>query len=249
MMKPPISRMGGKSKLRSKIIELFPEHKCYVEVFFGAGWVYFGKDKSKCEVINDKDKELINLFKIIKHHNEEFERLLQYEISSRDIFLDYRTDSYDKLTDIQRAVRFMYIISQSFASKGDTYGYATSKGPSNKIFNTSNLKEVRARLSNTFVENLDFEDLIKRYDREHTLFFCDPPYLETAGYHCDFKKDDHYRLYEVLSGAKGKFILTINDHPHIRELYHSYDIEVVETMYSVSKNSNKKVNELIIKNF
>jgi len=129
MMKSPISRMGGKSKLRSKIIELFPEHKCYVEVFFGAGWVYFGKDKSKCEVINDKDKELINLFKIIKHHNEEFERLLQYEISSRDIFFDYRNDSYDKLTDIQRAVRFMYIISQSFASKGDTYGYATSKGP------------------------------------------------------------------------------------------------------------------------
>jgi len=68
MLKPPISRMGGKSRLRKTIIEMIPEHTCYVELFFGAGWVYFGKDLSKVEVINDVDKELINLFRIIKYH-------------------------------------------------------------------------------------------------------------------------------------------------------------------------------------
>ena len=67
MLKPPICRMGGKSKLRKTIIEMIPEHTCYIELFFGAGWVYFGKEPSKVEVINDIDKELINLFKMIKY--------------------------------------------------------------------------------------------------------------------------------------------------------------------------------------
>lgn len=59
MLKPPISRMGGKSKLRKQIIELIPKHICHVEVFFGAGWVYFGKQSSNTEVINDIDSELL----------------------------------------------------------------------------------------------------------------------------------------------------------------------------------------------
>ena len=79
MLKPPICRMGGKSKLRKTIIEMIPDHTCYIELFFGAGWVYFGKEPSKVEVINDIDKELINLFRMIKHHSPEIERQLEYE--------------------------------------------------------------------------------------------------------------------------------------------------------------------------
>ena len=67
MLKPPIPRMGGKSRLRKTILERIPEHTCYVEPFFGAGWVYFGKAPSKVEVINDIDKELINMFRMIKY--------------------------------------------------------------------------------------------------------------------------------------------------------------------------------------
>ncbi len=98
MLKPPISRMGGKSKLRKTIIEMIPDHECYIELFFGAGWVYFGKKPSKIEVINDIDKELINLFKMIKYHAPEIERLLQYEFSGRDIFEEYKNYSIEYLT-------------------------------------------------------------------------------------------------------------------------------------------------------
>jgi DNA adenine methylase len=64
---------------------MIPEHICYSEVCFGAGWVYFGKEPSKVEVINDIDKELLNLFRMIKYHAPEFERMLEYEFSGRDI--------------------------------------------------------------------------------------------------------------------------------------------------------------------
>ena len=150
MLKPPISWMGGKSQLRKHIIEIMPEHKCYVELFFGAGWVYFGKDKSKVEVINDIDKELINLFKMIKYHGPEIERLLEYEFTGRDIFEEYKNYTLEHLTEIHRAVRFLYLINNSFASKGNNFGYATSKVPNQKIFLTDYLHKIKERLSNTY---------------------------------------------------------------------------------------------------
>ena len=106
MMNSPINRMGGKFRLRKKIIEKIPEHVCYVEPFFGAGWVYFGKNPSIVEIINDIDGDIVNLFRIIKEHPLEFERLLQYEIISREKFSEYKSVKLAYLTDIQRAVRF-----------------------------------------------------------------------------------------------------------------------------------------------
>ena len=177
MMNPPISRMGGKSRLRKKIIERMPEHTCYVELFFGAGWVYFGKAPSKVEVINDIDKELVNMFKMIKHHAPEIERMLEYDFSGRDLFEEYKHCTIEYLTEIQRAVRFLYLISQSFASKGSTYGYGTNKEPAPHIFYNGVLNSIKERLRNTYVENKSFDDIIKRYDRAYSFFFCDPPYF------------------------------------------------------------------------
>lgn len=249
MLKPPISRMGGKSRLRKQIIELIPEHTCYVEVFFGAGWVYFGKEASKVEVINDIDSEVSNLFTMIKNHEEEIQRLLRYEICSRDFFTRYIEINPIHLTEIQRAVRFLYLISQSFGAKGSNYGYAVTKPPNYKIFNI-NLKEIKDRLRNTYVENLDFDVLIKKYDKEHTVFYCDPPYYKTAGYKKVFTVEDHIRLRDTLNNIEGKFILTINDLPETRKWYNGYNIIETEVLYTVSgKGNQKKAKELIIKNF
>lgn len=251
MLKPPISRMGGKSKLRNKIIELIPEHTTYIELFFGAGWVYFGKEKSKVEVINDIDKELINLFRTIKYHAPEIERLLEYEFSGRDIFEEYKNSTLEYLTEIHRAIRFLYLINNSFAGKGKHFGYGVSKSPNKRIFLTEYLKEIKERLNNTYVENLSFEKIIDKYDRKESLFFCDPPYWKTAGYENEFTEEHHIKLRDKLSKIKGKFILTINDHKEVREWYKDFNIEEVEVSYSVSRSTEGrgKYKELIITNY
>ncbi|MDT8718206.1 DNA adenine methylase [Clostridium sp. 19966] len=251
MLKPPIARMGGKSKLRKKIIEKLPEHLCYVEPFFGVGWVYFGKIPSQVEVINDVNGELINLFKMIKYHAPEIQRLMEYEISARDLFSDYKSQNIEKLTELQRAIRFIYTVSQSFASKGISYGYGTTTKPSPQIFNTGNLTDLKERLRNTYIENLSFEKIIEKYDREHTVFFCDPPYYETDGYGNEFKEKEHLILLDTLKSIKGKFLLTLNDHPKVREWYKDYNMQEVQVMYSVAKKSEarKNYNELIITNY
>lgn len=251
MLKPPISRMGGKSKLRKTIIEMIPEHTCYVELFFGAGWVYFGKDPSKVEVINDIDKELINLFRMIKYHASEIERQLEYEFSGRDIFEEYKNINVDCLTEINRAVRFLYLISQSFAGKGGTYGYGTTSKPRPQIFYKNVLNDLKERLRNTYVENLSFDKIIEKYDREHTFLFVDPPYLETAGYENKFVEKDHLILLDKLKNLKGKFLLTINDNPKVREWYKDFNIKEVEVSYTVSRQQKArgKYKELIITNY
>lgn len=251
MLKPPISRMGGKSKLRKTIIEMLPEHTCYVELFFGAGWVYFGKEPSKVEVINDIDKELINLFRTIKYHAPEVERLLQYEFSGRDIFKEYKNIPVEYLTETYRAVRFLYLLSQSFASRGNHYGYGTNTKPSPQIFYKGVLEDIKNRLRNTYVENLSFEKIIDKYDREYTIFFCDPPYYETTGYGNAFGEKEHLLLRDKLNDIKGKFILTINDHEEVREWYKGFNIKEVQVNYSVGreKASRGKYNELIITNY
>ncbi|MBY0754523.1 DNA adenine methylase [Clostridium sardiniense] len=250
-LKPPISRMGGKSKLRNKIISKIPEHTCYVELFFGAGWVYFGKEQSKVEVINDVDKELINLFRMIKYHAPEIERLLQYEFSGRDIFDEYKNCTIEYLTEIHRAIRFLYLTSQSFASKCGVYGYGTTKRPCPQIFYKEELEKIKERLRNTYVENLSFEKIIDKYDREYSFFFCDPPYFETAGYQYSFGEEDHILLRNKLKNLKGKFLLTINDNPKVREWYKDFNIEEVEVNYSVSREAKARKNykELIITNY
>lgn len=251
MMKPPICRMGGKSKLRKTIIEMIPEHTCYIELFFGAGWVYFGKEKSKVEVINDIDRELINLFKMIKHHAPEIERQLDYEFSGRDIFEEYKHCTLEYLTEIHRAVRFLYLITQSFAGKGGNYGYGTNTKPSPQIFYKNVLQELKERLRNTYVENLSFEKIIDKYDREYSFFFCDPPYWETAGYGNSFGEKEHLLLRDKLKSIKGKFLVTINDHPQIREWYKGFNIKEVGVNYSISRQdkARKEYAELIITNY
>lgn len=251
MLKPPICRMGGKSKLRKTIIEMIPEHTCYIELFFGAGWVYFGKEKSKVEVINDIDKELINLFKMIKYHSPEIERQLEYEFSGRDIFEEYKHCTIEYLTEIHRAVRFLYLITQSFAGRGGVYGYGTNTKPSPQIFYKNVLGDLKERLRNTYVENLSFEKIIDKYDREYSFFFCDPPYLETTGYGNIFGEHEHLMLRDKLSNIKGKFLLTINDHENIREWYKDFNIKEVQVNYSVSKETKGrgKYKELIITNY
>lgn len=251
MMKPPISRMGGKSKLRKTIIEMIPEHTCYIELFFGAGWVYFGKELSKVEVINDIDKELINLFKTIKYHAHEVERLLEYEFSCRDIFEEYKNCTVESLTEIHRAIRFLYLLSQSFASKGNNYGYGTTCKPKPQIFYKDVLTNLKERLRNTYVENLSFEKIIDKYDRDISFFFCDPPYFETSGYGNIFGEKEHLILRDKLKNIKGKFLLTINDNEKVRDWYKDFNIKEVKVNYSVSRNSEarKDYGELIITNY
>jgi DNA adenine methylase len=246
-----ISWIGGKKLLRKKILEQFPDpdsFKRYIEVFGGAGWVLFACDKhAAMEVFNDANGELINLYRIVKHHPEALQKELEWLLMSREQFFDELNRNTSGLTDIQRAARYFCIIRESFGANLHTF--RSSARDMQKAVDY--LKVVSNRLNKVVIENQDFEKLINSYDRPDALFYLDPPYYEAEKYYPDrFNPEDHKRLCDCLGGIKGKFILSYNDCPRIRELYEGYTLVEVERADNlVTKSESRKYKELIIKNF
>lgn len=244
-----ITWIGGKNFLKKRIIDEFPkEYNKYVEVFGGAAWILFYKEEKKEEIYNDYNSELVNLFKIVKYHEQELQRELKYILNSRQLFNEMKEKNINGMTDIQRAARFFVLIKLSYGANINSFRC--------RALNTSKavdyISKVHVRLKNVLIENKDFENLIKLYDRENTLFYCDPPYFGTEKYYqVQFAEQDHNRLFNILDNIKGKFILSYNDCNYIRELYKNYNIIEVKRMSNLKlKYSDKEdYKELIIKNY
>lgn len=239
-----ISWIGGKKLLRNKIIEQFPkEYDRYVEVFGGAGWVLFAKDKKRTEIYNDINSNLVNLYKCVKYHPEALQKELDGILMSRELFQDAIWETRG-LTDIQKAARFFVAIKESFGSKMETFGLQ----PKNMKAAVNFLKIASERLNTVVIENRDFDKIIQSYDKENTLFYLDPPYYKTERYYqVGFKTEDHKRLSEALRNIRGKFILSYNDCPEIRELYQGY--EIIEVDRNNNLATGKRYKELIVKNY
>lgn len=251
----PIKWMGGKFRLRNRIVEMLPkDHLCYVEVFGGAGWVLFAKLQSKIEVLNDVNGELINFFRVVKDKPDEFIHAFDYLLVSRQLFEECKRVDPTELNDIERAARFYYLIHFSFGARMQSFIISPTSVKFALKTLGQEIKQTRARLLNTIIENRDFEKLILSYDRTTTLFYCDPPYYGLTGYNTQgsgpFTVEDHIRLRDVLAKIQGRYLLSINDHPDIRDLYKGFNIEEVSVRYSVSRKDKSTLKkELLISNY
>lgn len=255
--KSPLGYLGGKSRLAKRIVERIPPHTCYVEPFCGGAWVYFTKDPSRVEVLNDMDGELVSFWRVIRHHLPEFLRHLEYTLVSREEFIQSSRQDTELLTDVQRAVRYYRLQRMGFGGKTTNRTFGTSSvRPSS--FNLERVKEIltqtHRRLARTTIEKLDACECIQKYDAPHTVFYIDPPYWEADFYAVSFPKKDFERLRDTLRNVKGQFILSLNDTPEIRAIFAEFTIESIETKYSLangkSANSSRDVarKEVLIHN-
>lgn len=253
-----INWVGGKRLLRKTIAPLIPKNiKSYIEPFGGGGWVLFYKDRwADLEIYNDLDGRLVNLFRIVKYHPNAFKEEYKYLLGSRDMFFQFLNGTF--ITDIQKAVQFYFIITRSFGGKGSSFGTVkkSSGGASKSQKNVlDKIDAIHERLDKVMIENRDFETLIKQYDFEDAFFYCDPPYSQGCGYDVTSTKDfDHERLREVLGNVKGRFLLSYDDSPKIRELYKGFEMIEVERLNGINNRSDvenrKKIfKELLIANY
>lgn len=251
MSNPIIPWVGGKRRLAKHLLPLFPEHKCYVEPFCGGAALFFRKDVSKVEVINDINGELINLYRVVKNHLEEFVRQFKWALSSRQVFEWEKTTPVEILTDIQRAARFYYLQNMAFGAKieGQTFGTATTAPVGiNLLRLEENLSAAHLRLARTTIEHLGWLECIEKYDRPHTLFYLDPPYWGTQGYGVEFGLEQYDAIASMARTIKGNMIISVNDIPEMRQAFSGLHIEAVDLKYSLGSNRHQ-VRELIIRNF
>lgn len=236
MAKPIIPWIGGKRKLAEHILPLFPAHTNYVEPFCGAAAIFFLKEPSKAEIINDVNGDLVNLYRVVKHHLEELYKQFKWTLASRENWKTLKETPPHVLTDIQRAARFLYLQKLAFGGKveGQTFGTSATSRPRFNIFTLEqDLADAHFRLASATIENLDWAKTIEKYDRPDALFYCDPPYWETEGYGVLFGFEQYERMAELAKTIKGKMIISINDHSGIREVFKDLKVKEVDYQYTV----------------
>ena len=254
MSTPIVPWIGGKRRLAKRILPLIPAHECYVEPIAGGAALYFMKPPSEVEVLNDINGELVNLYRVIKHHLEEFVRQFKWVPVSRQIYGWLKDTPEETLTDIQRAARFYYLQKMAFGAKvtNQTFGTATTAPPRlNLLRLEEELSAAHLRLSRTYIERLPWAECIRRYDRPHTFFYLDPPYWETTGYGVDFGLENYALMADLARSIKGRMVISVNDIPAMRDVFDGLPMEVLEINYTVGGAGRSKAaaKELLIRSF
>lgn len=216
------------------------------------GGVFFRRTAApKSEVINDRNGEVVNLFRILQRHYPQFMDTLKFQITSRREFERLKSCDPATLTDLERAARFLYLQKLAFGGKVSSQNFGVDVSRSAR-FNLTRLapmlEDVHERLAGVVLENLDWSDFIDRYDRPGTLFYLDPPYFGSEDDYgrALFGRDQFAAMAERLKRLQGRFILSINDMPEIRALFSRFGLQSEELTYSVGGGKGTSAKELIV---
>lgn len=257
MAKSPIKWVGGKNRLVKTLLPLFPEHRCYVEAFGGAGWMLFGKQPSKVEILNDFDSWLMNFWSVVKNAKDQLISSMEYTLVSRELFEEYkqRYKQNEAKDSIEKAKILFYLVNAGFASDLKNPSFGTKSQSRNGLRPEQieqSINEAYKRLQKVTIENNSFEDIFRIYDKQDTFFFLDSPYRNKKQYAVGKFTDAQYEmLAECCKNAKGKWLYTINDDEFIRDLFKDFNIIDQEVYYSICKKDTgrKSFKELIITNY
>lgn len=242
----PFGWVGGKKQLSKTIVPMIPQHRTYVEPFCGAAAVFWKKEPSQVEVLNDLDPDLMRFYRNIGS-------VQHCRISS--ISKDW--DRLKARTGRLEACEFLAQVLCSFADmrrnrvrddkpdSGGGYHRCFADAPNFHKY----LDDYKARLKGVKLYNRDWEVVVRQYDAPDTFFYLDPPYHGTSR---DYRhaEDQLDRLSTVLPSLKGKWILSYDDHPDVRKAFKGSTIIAVSSHYTVQAGSNiKEGKQLLIANF
>lgn len=258
-MRSPLVYYGGKAKLANLIVSLFPKHKVYVDVFGGGASVLFAKKQNNQEVYNDIFSDLVNFWRTLRSKDgPELIQQLKLTPHSREEHTTCKKEYQSILDPIERARQFFVLVRQSYAGTfANSYG--TSIGGRNQsrvwVNSIDSLSPVIERLRNVQLENLDFRELIPKYDTVDTLFYCDPPYVHSSrssksAYNHEMTDIDHNDLLDILLSVKGKVVLSgYESELYAQKLKHWHLVSKIVNS-SAAKTPNKiKRTEMIWSNF
>ena len=248
----PLSYLGGKNRVAQKIIALIPEHNCYIEPFSGGAQVFFHKDPSNVEVLNDLNEEIFNFLRVCQLHHQELVRYLQFCTVSRKWFDLFQAQDPKILSDIQRAARFFYLQKNCYGGLVRRQHFKISVEDGSN-YNPHRIPMVlhlaHERLLGVQLECLPYQDILKRYDRPDTFFYLDPPYFNRPYYKFNFAEKDYVELARLLGRLKGRFLLSLNDAPEIRRIFADFKIHGLTFSYSSQRKAGKVYQELLISNY
>ena len=240
------SRIGGKSLLAEEIVSYFPkdyEKMIYVEPFVGAGSVFYKKNISIKEILNDLDKNIYILFQGLKKFNTtKINKALSVLPRTKNIFIKVKNSSPKSQFD--KFIKSYYLIKNSF------FGLSSSFNLKGNNTNPLIVKDkFNDRLKNVIIENKDYKSIIKKYDTPNTLFYLDPPYEKSESLYRHFNMD-YIELASILKKIKGRFILSLNYNKEFIKLFNTSYV-IIKTKYAdpVLGGQSRNKKELLFYNY
>ncbi|CUW41154.1 D12 class N6 adenine-specific DNA methyltransferase [Magnetospirillum sp. XM-1] len=256
-VRPVAPYLGGKRNLAKRIaaeVASIP-HSIYAEPFVGMGGVFLRRTLApRSEVINDYGREVATFFRVLQRHYVAFMEMIKFQLTTRAEFERLAATDPDTLTDLERAARFLYLQRTAFGGKvsGRNFGVSPSTPARFDVTKLGPmLEDLHTRLAGVVIECLPYGEFLARYDRPETLFYLDPPYFGCEGDYgkAMFSRDDFERLAEQLESVQGRFIMSLNDRPAVRRIFSAFQIEAVDTSYSIARDTSARgrVGEVLIK--
>lgn len=249
---------GGKFRMSQELIKWIPKHENYIELFAGGLSMFFRKPKAKWNLVNDLNKDIVNLYYVVGHPYlyEQFKEQCFYLINSRTIYelTNQTVNGSFEFPNARRAAFYLYHISTSFNKIVHT-GFAINAGNWNTTLLDA-LELSRKKLNDTVVENKDYVDIVKKFqDKKDTFWYADPPYVvadDKEYYKYNFKgNEDHVKFrdnMELVHKAGGKIMISYDDLPLIRDLFDASHWRIHDFVTKYSSNGIN-TNELVILNY
>jgi DNA adenine methylase len=213
-LKTPITYYGGKQSMAQTILPLIPDHNVYVEPFFGGGAIFFAKEQSRVEVINDINGEIVNFYKVVCTDFWKLNEMIQSTLHSRQQY-DEAMVVYkhpEMFDPIKRAWSFWILTQQGYVSKIGSWGYDKADNRMPRAINNKKIlfdQKVRFRLEHATIECNDAVKVILSRDTDQTFFYVDSPYIETnQGHYSGYTEQNFKTLLTTLQKAQGKFLVS-----------------------------------------
>lgn len=249
----PCPYFGGKAFFAKQILPLIglTRHTSYCEPFIGMGGVFFRRThRPGIEVINDFSADVVGLFRVLQHHEEELVRQIAMMPLSRSVFEELRSADPGRLTDVQRAARFVFLQYMNYGAlpRGNSFRVMRQVAP---VLRSSSIRDrfrrLAQRLDGVVVERLPAAEFIQRYDHPGALFYVDPPYFSNPDtYLVTFTHDDHVQLASVLTSLKGRFLLSIDDSDAARAVYGQFPAVELKARYSLTSGRAQTVGQELV---
>lgn len=225
-----LRRVGAKHKLAKEIIKYFPEHNLYIELFFGAGGLFFNKPLARHNILNDIDEDVYNLYQVLKTNPELLEEELKLIPFHEKIFKDFKKNNIN-LSPVMRAVRFIYLSNYSYLGISDTLRFISDN--SRKVLISNIEKTLKfINLSNIKFTCSDFRKAFKNIairKNDEPFIYADPPYINTSNNYSDsFTEQDTKDLFELLVNSKIKFAISEFKCKFVLDLVEKYGLNVVD---------------------
>lgn len=244
-----LRRLGNKQKMVPYIVPHFPPHTLYIELFFGAGGMFFNKPKARHNIVNDLDSEVFNLFQVVNEQPKNLEAALQAMPIAEDLWKYWRLNKESE--PVRKALRFLFLSNFGFLGKAETLRF--NAGNTKEILWRSIAEAHKFMFSVEFM-NTDFRNVLNRIPVRPEMkpnlafIYADPPYLDTDNnYESGFTKKDSEDLFNVLVGSGIRFAMSEFDHPFILEQARLHGL-IVDYIKNRVNLKNRRT-EILVKNY